>query len=146
MSGKLRLHVSNRVQNSLSKAVKSRLLQRLKEINKIGLSLPGRDYNISLSEAYIIANGRRIKGAKRDLDEILEELDFSLHGPGPTWIKEHVNFKNEIFDKVILPHAFVFTQYLKQVDALLDLLEQKDYYMSFQAVYYGIATGYVNLR
>lgn len=146
MSGRLKLYASNRLQNSLSRPVQSRLKTKMREVNQIGTSLKGRDYNISLSEAYIIANGRGIKGTKRDMNEILEELDFCLHGPGPRWITEHPIFKDLIFDDDILPYALIFTQYLKQVDVLLDYLESEEYYMSFQAVYYGIAKGYISLR
>lgn len=141
--GTLHINVSDRLYSHLSQINERVLHEKVEEINNIGLELIGWQYNLSLSDAYMLINERNVSGTGQTAMEILQGLSLALHGAPPHWLVEHDEFKNRVFEEIIKPKAITFHAYLYNVAKLDKYVLSKDYYMSFQAVYYGQRTGYV---
>lgn len=141
----LHINVSQKIRARLSKSKERILDEQLKKINNLGRGFYGKSYNVGIAETYQIINQKSILGSGYSILEILEELELHLHGAPPDWIKEHPFFKRKEFEDNILPRSFTFDQFLRNVIKLNFYLRSKEYYNSFQAVYYGEHTGYVSI-
>lgn len=139
----LHVNVSNGVNNSLSEFNSMRLSQYLDNFNSIARDVYGWEYNISMSDVYMLINERTVSGTGQTALEIIKTMDLFLHGAKPDWMIEHDEFKQKVFDEIVAKRAQFFHSYLYTVGRLNEFLSDPDFYASFQAVYYAVMKGYL---